>query len=411
MLKVRDCIMRGVTIGQSAKMSLMCGGITCQRRVTCEVDPDDQLALLNKTQTLMFSLLAMAEAPDTGSDLYDDAGYDQCMETGEEGKEGEEGGDAEPDADDDGEEEEDEADATGSSQGAEHRPKRRRTEQRDDQQLLAAYSSRCLADRMNGEEQEASSSWSTLLRNDSAVSRAALKEAKYVKEFDAMHEMHALSSIFFRCSASAMISSMLSTAAPHRRRESSNSFLTLDTVGMLNEANELHEEKLTALADAAESEAGQSVLRDLILSFKLPAKALGVRRTVGLSRETNASATKNYSEILNVAHEAAMRGAIWSYESDPDVVHKMCALLAGLALVMCRSKDEIRKGNAFNGRVVLPFLDAPPPQHSVSRMALIPETSDWVVYTTDTGGKPRVRCRKSGYEGFCECVLLLSKSL
>jgi len=402
MLKVRDCILRGATIGQSAKMSLLCSGITCLRRVTCEVDPEDQMALLKKTQTLMFSLLAMAEAPDAGSDLYDDAGYDQEMETGEEGDDVEHGEEG------DGEED---ADATGSSQGAEHQQKRRRVEQRDEKQLLAAYSSRCLADRMSGEDQESSSSWSTLLRNDSAVSRAALKEAKYVKELDAMHEMHALSSIFFRCSASAMISSMLSTTAPSRRREPSNSFLTLDTVAVLNEANELHEEKLMALADAAESEAGQSVLRDLILSFKLPAKALGVRRTVGLSREINASATKNYSEILNVAHEAAMRGAIWSYESDPDVVHKMCSLLAGLALVMCRSKDEIRKGNAFNGRVVLPFLDAPPPPHNVSRMALIPETNDWVVYTTDAGGKPRVRCRKSGYDGFCECVLLLSKSL
>ena len=152
------------------------------------------------------------------------------------------------------------------------------------------------------------------------------------------------------------------------------------------------------------------VLRDMILSFKLPSRVLGVRRTVGISRATNAYATKNYSEILNAAHEAAMRGSMWSYESDPDVVHKISALLAGLALVMCRSKDDIRKGNAFNGRVMLPFLDAPPPLPAVTRMALIPETFDWIVYTTDSAGKPRVRCRKSGYEGFCECVLLLSSS-
>jgi hypothetical protein len=266
---------------------------------------------------------------------------------------------------------------------------------------------------MVGEAQSASS-WDTTLRSDSAVSNAALKEARYVKDENAMQQMGVLSDVFLRTSAAAMMNSLINNATRPSRRspaEDTRSFLTLDTVSMLNSANEMQDEKLMALADAAESEAGQAVLRDMILSFKLPTKAVGVRRCVCLTREANAFATKQYPEILNGAHEAAMRGAIWSYESDPDPIHKMSALLAGLALVICKQKDDIRKGSAFGGRVVLPFIDCPPVPPSVSRMGLVSDTGDWVVYTTDKIGNPKIRYKSPGYSGFCECVLLLSKSL
>jgi len=120
-------------------------------------------------------------------------------------------------------------------------------------------------------------------------------------------------------------------------------------------------------------------------------------------------ATKQFPEILNVAHEAAMRGAMWSYESDPDPIHKIASLLAGFALVTVKNKDDIRKGNAFNGRVCLPFFDCPPPSPHVTRMALLPETAEWCVYSLSNDGKPKVKCKKHGYEGFCECLLLVSK--
>ena len=103
-----------------------------------------------------------------------------------------------------------------------------------------------------------------------------------------------------------------------------------------------------------------------------------------------------------------MRGAAWSYESDPDVIHKMASLLAGMALLFAKDKDDIRKGDAFRGRISLPFLACLPPPAHCTRMAWVSGTSEWVVYTTDEWGRPRVKCRASGYGGFCECILLLA---
>ena len=150
-------------------------------------------------------------------------------------------------------------------------------------------------------------------------------------------------------------------------------------------------------------------MRDIILSFKLPRKVVGVRRTLCLTREANTAATKEYPNILNSAHEAAMRGAMWSFESDDDQVHKIASLLAGFALTTAKSKDSARKGNAFNGRISLPFLDGPPPPPCTTRMAWIAESNDWVLYTADKLAHPKVRCRKAGYDGFCQCLLMLLK--
>ena len=400
MLKVRDALLRGATLTQTSKLALLCGGIMCMKRTTFDIDTDEQVALLKTTQTLLFSLLVMADNPSSYN--ADGMDYDRDRD-GEEGGEGGEGS-------------LNEAGQNEAATGDDGRPsKRRRMHMRNETQLIAAWQARSLAERieMVGEAQSASS-WATVLRSDASVSKAALREARYVKEENAIQQMATLSEVFLRSSASMMMDSLLTNATRPSRcstEEDPRAFLTLETVGMLNAANEMQDEKLMALADAAESEAGQAILRDMILSFKLPTKAVGVRRCVCLNRESNAAATKQYPEILNHAHEAAMRGAVWSFETDPDPVHKMSALLAGLALVISKHRDDIRKGNAFGGRVVLPFIDSAPIAPLVSRLGLVSDTGDWVVYFTDKIGNPKVKYKSHGYSGFCECVLLLSKSL
>lgn len=378
MLRLRDAVLRGQALSQAAKMSLLCAGANCARRVSCETDDEASVALIKTTQALLFSLLALSEPK-----------LDVRGESDDESTEGPEESEAEPAA------------------PREPAPKRRRPCARDEEQLLAAWRMKSLADKLS--EFCADSSWSTLLKSDAAVSRAALKEAQFVTKGGSMPAVYELSSIFFRCSASAMAASMIASVQPKRAREPVPDFLTLDTVSMLNDANEHQDEKLRALADAAESEAGQAVMRDLILSFKLPQQAVGVRRTVQLSRASNSMATKQYPEVLNGAHEAAMRGAMWTFEEDADEVHKMSALLAGLALVLVKDKDDIRKGSAFAGRVCLPFLDTPPPPPSAARLALLPESNEWVVFSLGSSGKPKVRCKKRGYEGFCQGLLLVSR--
>lgn len=383
MLKIRDALLRGNELSPMSKMSLLCAGTNCTRRIACNVDDNASIELIKTTQTLIFSLLALSEPK------FDDMDMEPASS---------ENGGGYSDKEEECE------------QPPEHRPpKRRRSNVRDEKQLLLAWKAKSLANKIS-QTPEADSSWATIIKSDSAVSRAALKEAQFVSKQGAMPEMYDLSCIFFRCSSSAMASAMLSSVQQNQPREhAASSFLTLDVVSMMNDANVDQGDKLNAFADAAESESGQSILRDLILSFKLPQLAVGVRRTIGLSRESNSMATKMFPEVLNGAHEAAMRGAMWTYEEDPDEIHKISALLAGYALVLVTNKDSIRKGNAFGGRVSLPFLDGPPPLPSVTRLTLLPESNEWVVYSLSVNGKPKVKCKKAGYAGFCEGLLLLSK--
>ena len=171
----------------------------------------------------------------------------------------------------------------------------------------------------------------------------------------------------------------------------------------------MQSEKLASLVSAAESEAGQVVLRDIILSFKLPLSVVGSRRTLLLPREANQIATKTYTNTLNAAHDAAMRGAEWSWKTDTDPIHKVSAVLAGLAVIISKTPDSVRKGDAFGRLVNLPFIETLPPPNGVVRLALIPATRAWVVYKIDSDGSPKVQASKAGFDGFCENVLLFAK--
>ena len=63
--------------------------------------------------------------------------------------------------------------------------------------------------------------------------------------------------------------------------------------------------RLSALAMAAESEAGQSVIRDILLSFLLPSSHVGVRRTLLLTRASSTRAGVDFPELVARAHEVA----------------------------------------------------------------------------------------------------------
>jgi len=106
-----------------------------------------------------------------------------------------------------------------------------------------------------------------------------------------------------------------------------------------------------------------------------------------------------------------MRGAEWSWREDDDEVHKISAVLAGLAVIIGQSPEYIRKGDAFRGRIALPFLETLPPAADTLRLSLVAESCSWCVYSIGDNGAPRVRAMKSGFRGFCEMALLLSKTI
>jgi len=82
-----------------------------------------------------------------------------------------------------------------------------------------------------------------------------------------------------------------------------------------------------------------------------------------------------------------MRGARWTYDNDADEIHKICALLAGIAVMQCRDAQSVRKDDIFGGRVSLPFLETFPPEPGTTRLALLESTDEWVVYTVDAKSK------------------------
>lgn len=147
----------------------------------------------------------------------------------------------------------------------------------------------------------------------------------------------------------------------------------------------------------------------MILSFSLPNHVVGTRRTALLGREANRVATENFTSELGSAHEAAMRGAEWSWREDENVVHKISALLAGLCILLYGkgSTDAVRKKDAFAGRVQLPFLETAAPEPHVARLTYVPHLDEWLVYRLDRKGTPVIILKHAGFDGLCLAVLSL----
>ncbi len=273
----------------------------------------------------------------------------------------------------------------------------------------------------------------------SALCRAVLFEAK-TQEIN-LARADELAALFFRASAAALSVDLLMSAAPPSTDApgSSTDFLTLSSVDFAQMASDPDQHaQLQAIADAAESELGQTLLRDLLLSFLLPASVVGVRRTPVMSRAASTEASAEHSEIVGRCHDVAMRGTSWTFENDGDELHKMGSLLAGACVILTTaayeasaaerarkaetsaaarkkqkmiqsSADAIRFCDAFGGRVSLPFLETAPPPASQSRMALISHTKEWIVFRVRGAGRVRVELRQRGYEGFCKAILQLCK--
>jgi hypothetical protein len=371
MAGLRDRLLQGEALSQEGKTFLMCSGICCYRRYHAGDEADAERALVLKTVSLLFVLLVLAEGP-----LADAPAGDTS--TGDEGDMFSSSiEDAFP------------KDGTG-------------VERTEEGRLLDAWKQSSASECAFCLSGAHASSMGTQLRSDAEISRAALHEGRGLGVNATMDEFSDLAMVFFRASASAAVNSLIQQREPD--------FVTLESAGVLSSSLENREELLSAIVAAAESESGQAVLRDLILSFKLPQSAIGVRRTLLLTREANAIVTMQHTEILNGAHEAAMRGAEWSWTRDEDQVHKAAALLAGYAVIVAKSQEFIRRGDAFRGRVCLPFLECRPPKDvRQARLAML-SGGEWAIFKTSSSGQPRVLLKQSGFAGLCVCLLYLSKS-
>ena len=361
--RLRDTIANGEEVSQKAAMTLLCCGISLYRRHTLgdreeeDEDAEETNALIKRTAVLVFVLLAAIEA----------------------------------------------------SRGE-------RVDVENAREMVAAANAATLADVLklprrkrkaatedeapNPEEAEEAEAWARVVTVSSGeLTLSVLQFVSHTIGKSAATDHETLADLFFRNSAACMAHRML-------LKGGARDFVSLKAVSSSSSNPIPREKRLLALAQAGESEAGQSILRDLLLSFLLPSSVVGVRRTLLLSRAASTAAGVDHADAVNTGHSVAMAGAEFIWQHSKDELERACALLAGVAILTTRGGDDpIRKKDAFVGRVSLPFLETTPPPPGVKRLALIPDQKRWVLYRIGKDGAPSVLCNLRGFEGLCDCLL------
>ena len=211
---------------------------------------------------------------------------------------------------------------------------------------------------------------------------------------------------------------------------------------------------------ASDAELGMQVFKEMVLSFSLPRGVIKVRHTLLLARETVTETTRDYPKFVEHAHTAALQGPsrVWNHgvalgetpslaDHDTEVavsvqsrashflhnaeeirlreeqrrqahvlthdavgasyVERTCVLLAGLAMVFAPTSLEARKGVAFRGRVLLPFLSVPTLSGCGGTIELL-NTGEWVyLRRRATQSDAGVVHREGGVRGLSRCAALM----
>lgn len=155
------------------------------------------------------------------------------------------------------------------------------------------------------------------------------------------------------------------------------------------------------------------VVRDLMLSFLLPASHVGVRRTLLLTRAASTRAGVDHPVDVARSHDVAMAGTEWLWVNGTDPLERMCCLLAGIAVLTTKGgEDPIRKTDAFCGRVQLPCFETRPPEAPEAlRLTLVPSARRWILYRLSKRGLPQVLSSQRGFVGLCDAAVQLVASL
>ena len=380
LVALRDALLAGGELSRRSKLMLICTGISLRRRhAASEViveadgpstdaavlqDQETSRALLLETAQLIFSLLCMIERRERGDDAGSAREAVKCVNAQ-------------------------------CLWDVLKPPVRKRPREEEEGHVEEEE-----GEEGHGEEGESRNgdSWAEVMRISTAeIAEHALRIGAATLA-DKQPEDVALMSLYFRSAAASMAEAML--------LKSHTDFVSLG----LNHGDMTvsREKKLLAVAQAAESEMGQSILRDLVLSFLLPASVIGVRRGLLLSRAASTEAGVDHPVAVARAHDTAMAGAEFIWANGTDELERMCCLLAGVAILTTKGGDDpIRKLEAFGGRVALPFLETTGVGATGMRMALLPNARRWVLYRIGANGTPKVLSSLANFHGLCESVLAL----
>ena len=98
-----------------------------------------------------------------------------------------------------------------------------------------------------------------------------------------------------------------------------------------------------------------------------------------------------------------MRGAPWSFSDDENEIHKICALLAGLAMLQLAKLKEadVRIATPFDGMLQVGFLELQPCAQK-KRLVYDEEVNTWRVYSHEP---LTIHARGVGLQGLKACVL------
>ena len=361
--RLRDAIAAGEEVSQKAAMTLLCCGISLYRRHTLgdkeeeDEDAEETNALIKRSTVLIFVLLAAIEA--SRGDRLD---LDRARAVVESANS---------------------ATLADVLKVPNRRRKRKAPEDADEVP--------------DPEEADAAEQWARVLTVSSGeLTLSVLQFVSHSIGNSNATDHETLADLFFRNSAACMAHKML-------LKGGTGDFVSLKATA----SNPIPREKrLLALAQAGESEAGQQILRDILLSFLLPSSVVGVRRHLLMSRAASTAAGVDHADAVNTAHSVAMAGSEFIWQHSKDELERACALLTGVAILTTRGGDDpIRKRDAFVGRVSLPFFETTPPPSGVKRLALIPDQRRWVLYKIGKDNAPNVLCNLRGFEGLCDCLL------
>ena len=278
--KLRDAITDGDPVSAKAGKTLLCCGISMYRRHAVGEkgdedgeDHEETMNLVRQSSVLMFVLLACIEARSSGGGATDVDTARAVVER---------------------------ANAATLARVLEMRdPARRKRKQPPAAEGEAA-------------EGEAPA---PLTDSAGAVTMALLRYVAHTLRDRASTEHARLADMFFRTSAACMAQNLLLA-------HGANDFVSLRAAA---DNPVPREKRLLGIAQAGESEAGQSVrpfyfeplfslephrvplqvLRDILLSFLLPGGTVGVRRNLLLSRAASTAAGVDHADAVNQAHSVA----------------------------------------------------------------------------------------------------------
>lgn len=363
--RLRDAIANGEEVSKKSALALLCCGISLYRRHTLgdreeeEEDVEETNALIKRTAVLVFVLLAAIEASRGERVDVDNA---REMVT---------------------------AASAATLADVLKVPRRKR-------KAAAAPE----GEAPDPEEAEEAEAWARVVTVSSGeLTLSVLRFVSHTIGKSDATDHETLADLFFRNSAACMAHRML-------LKSGANDFVSLKAASASSSNPIPREKRLLALAQAGESEAGQQILRDILLSFLLPQGVVGVRRNLLMSRAASTAAGVDHADAVNTAHSVAMAGSEFIWQHSKDELERACALLTGVAILTTRGGDDpIRKKDAFVGRVSLPFFETAPPPPGVKRLALIPDQKRWVLYRIGKDNAPSVLCNLRGFEGLCDCLL------